>query len=189
MKRIFSIAIFTVGLAMALVFASMRDEVPAMGQVQFAGPTETAVFAGGCFWGLQAAFDKLPGVVKTRVGYTGGTTSNPTYEQVVAGKTGHAEAVEVVFDPSRISFEGLARHFFKHHRPTSDEPESTYRTRAYRSTIFASDEVQRAVARRLVAAFAERNTSDKRIGTLIEDATTFWEAEAYHQKYLAQCAH
>ncbi len=188
MKRIFSLVVVAAGLAAALAFTSMRSGTPPIKTAPFTGPTETAVFAGGCFWGLQAAFDKLPGVVRTRAGYTGGTTSEPTYEQVVAGQTGHAEAVEVVFDPRRISFEELARSFFNHHRPTTDEPAATYRTRAYRSAIFASDDIQREVARRLVAEFIASNTSAKPVATLIEGAATFWEAEPYHQKYLAQCA-
>ena len=189
MKRIYFLILVAAGLLAAMAFTPSRSRTPAVTRAPFSGPTATAVFSGGCFWGLQAAFDKLPGVVSTRAGYTGGATSEPTYEQVVAGQTGHAEAVEVVFDPSRISFEELGRSFFRHHRPTSDEPAATYRTRAYRSAIFASDDVQREIARGLVADFAANNTSTKPVATLIENATTFWEAEPYHQKYLAQCVH
>lgn len=151
------------------------------------GRTETAVFAGGCFWGLQAAFDKLPGVIGTRVGYTGGQTSNPTYEQVVAGTTGHAEAVEVVFDPARISYEYLVRYFFKHHRFASDEPAKSYRTRSYRSEIFVSSPTQRATAERVKEGIARQNRNGKPVATLIENAGRFWEAEAEHQKYLSRC--
>lgn len=189
MKRIPALAVMAAGLAAVLVSTAMRHDDPTTGEAPFAGVTETAVFAGGCFWGLQAAFDEVPGVVSTRVGYTGGTTSDPTYGQVVAGKSGHAEAVEVKFDPDRVSFEELVRHFFAHHRPWSDEAEATYCKRAYRSAIFVNNERQRECARRLVAEMVEQNVRGQPVATLIADATTFWGAEAEHQKYLARCAH
>lgn len=189
MKRFLCLAALVSGLTALVAMALQRDEPATAGLAPFMGPTETAVFSGGCFWGLQAAFDKLPGVVRTRAGYTGGTTSHPTYEQVVAGGTGHAEAVEVVFDPGRLAFSELVRYFFQHHRATSDEPEITYRTRAYRSAVFVSSVTQREAARQILADFIESKPSGKPVATLVEDATVFWEAEAYHQKYLAQCVY
>lgn len=149
--------------------------------------TERAVFAGGCFWGLQAAFDQVPGVVRTRAGYTGGHSSNPNYEQVVAGQTGHAEAVEVTFDPGQISYERLVRYFFAHHRYEIDEPDSKYQTRPYRSEIFVQNASQRAIAEKVLAEISPHVAAGKRLATSIGDAGRFWEAEPYHQKYLAQC--
>lgn len=96
-----------IAVAIGLTVFAFRGSRLESNTPEFSRPTETAVFSGGCFWGLQAALDKLPGVVRTRAGYTGGTTSHPTYEQVVAGGTGHAEAVEVVFDPGRLAFSDL----------------------------------------------------------------------------------
>ena len=189
MKRLIALFVGLAALTGVLVFATRQAQLKAAPASAFTGPTETAVFAGGCFWGLQAAFDEMPGVVSTRAGYAGGSSINPTYEQVVAGKTGHAEAVEVVFDPARVSFEQVARCFFAHHRSTSDEPETSYRKRAYRSAIFVSSSAQREVAERVRDEVVERNAGEKPVATLIENATTFWEAEAYQQKYLAKCAH
>lgn len=176
-------------LVIAIAMAPFRDPGVPAADPRASGPAEVAIFAGGCFWGLQAAFDKLPGVIHTRAGYTGGETAEPTYEQVVAGRTGHAEAVEVEFDPQQVKYEELLRCFFAHHRATSDEPEATYRTRAYRSAIFTTSGHQHELAARLVAEMAESNPGPKPVATLLESATKFWEAEAYHQKYLAQCAH
>ncbi len=188
MTRKFFIPVILIGLTGVILAAAWRRETAVTDEALVAGPTETAVFAGGCFWGLQAAFDKLPGVVRTRVGYTGGSWSNPTYEQVVSGQTGHAEAVEVVFDPSQASFADLTRYFLANHRSGRDEPEDTYRTRAYRSAIFVGNDDQRELARSIVDEAAASNGSAKPVATLIENASTFWEAEAYHQKYLSQCA-
>jgi peptide-methionine (S)-S-oxide reductase len=161
----------------------------AVGEAPFAGPTERAVFAGGCFWGLQAAFDELPGVVATRAGYTGGTVENPTYSLVVAGETGHAEAVEVVFDPARVGYSDLVRHFFRHYRVPGEITDARYQVRPYRSAIFVSDAVQREIAQQIRTEFAEQHRGGGTVGTLIEDAGPFWEAEAEHQHYLARCAH
>jgi methionine-S-sulfoxide reductase len=154
---------------------------------EFSGPTEKAVFAGGCFWGLQAAFDGLPGVVATRVGYTGGAIDHPTYEIVVAGGTGHAEAVEVVFDPATTQFEDLVRHFFENHRVPRGDPPAGFATRHYRSSIFVNGPEQLAIARKVIAERAEVDGSSAAPATLIESAGAFWEAEAYHQNYLSNC--
>lgn len=148
---------------------------------------DRAIFAGGCFWGLQAAFDELPGVVRTRAGYTGGHSSNPNYEDVVTGQTGHAEAVEVTFDPGQISYEQLVRYFFAHHRYESNEPDSKYQMRPYRSEIFVHDASQRATAEKIIAELSAHVANGRHVTTLIGDAGRFWEAEVYHQKYLAQC--
>lgn len=182
-------------LLLALVFcgailgfiASSGPTKSAIESVDKPPVTECAVFAGGCFWGLQAAFDELPGVVHTRAGYVGGLLANPSYEQVVSGETGHAEAVEVTFDPGQISYERLVRYFFAHHRYESNESDSKYQTRPYRSEIFVQNASQRAVAEKLRLEMSSQTTAGKHVTTLISDAGRFWEAEAYHQKYLSRC--
>ncbi|HAV64117.1 MAG TPA: peptide-methionine (S)-S-oxide reductase [Verrucomicrobiales bacterium] len=154
-----------------------------------AGPRETAVFSGGCFWGLQAAFDDLPGVIRTRVGYTGGELENPTYQQVITGRTGHAEAVEVVFDPTRTSYSELLHHFFARHRPALGAQSTSYATKHYRSAIFVANDGQRQIAENVIAAVNDSGRFPAPVATRIEPAATFWEAEAEHQNYLARCSY
>jgi len=145
-------------------------------------PTEIAVFSGGCFWGLQAAFDAVDGVVSSRVGYTGGDVPNPTYSKVVFGKTGHAEAVEVTYDPSVVSFDELLQIHIARVKPKVGEPSIDYPSHHSRAAVFVRSDEQRQISLRAVAA--DQPTS-KHI--LIETASIFWEAEAEHQNYLADC--
>lgn len=149
--------------------------------------TETAVFAGGCFWRLQAAFGALPGVVSSRVGYTGGTTRDPTYSKVVVGSTGHAEAVEVTFDPDKISYAELVQLHLEHVRPSKREVEDSYGTKHYRQSIFVRSVDQRKVAESMLNEFNQSAPEGKNKHVLIEDATVFWKAETEHQNYLAKC--
>lgn len=143
--------------------------------------TQTAIFAAGCFWGVQYYFDQVPGVVETVVGYTGGHTKNPTYEAVCSHTTGHAEAVEVTFDPSKVSYEVLVKQFFRMHDPTQLNRQGPDIGDEYRSAIFfASDEQKRA-------AEAVRNhvqqAAKKPIVTQIVPVAPFYRAEAEHQKF------
>ena len=153
--------------------------------------TETATLAAGCFWGVEAAFRELPGVVATRVGYTGGTVEAPSYERVCSGHTGHAEAVQVDFDPAQISYEQLLELFWSSHNPTTRNRQGWDFGSQYRSAIFVTDDEQRAVA---LASLAEEQRSRRRkIVTEIAPLTEFWSAEDYHQQYLekrgqASCA-
>jgi peptide methionine sulfoxide reductase msrA/msrB len=143
-----------------------------------------ATFAGGCFWGMEDILRKIPGVLETRVGYAGGTTKNPTYRDVSRGDTGHAETVEVVFDPARITYEELLRYFFRMHDPTTPNRQGNDVGTQYRSAIFYHDEAQRQAAER-VKAEVERSGKWKRsIVTEIVPAGEFTVAEDYHQKYL-----
>ena len=144
--------------------------------------TEIATLAGGCFWGVEELIRKLPGVIDTAVGYTGGTLANPTYEYVKKGSTGHAETVEIQFDPAKISYDELLDFFFRVHDPTTKNRQMNDAGTQYRSTIFVHNEAQREAARRAI----ERNQPrwPKPIATEIADATTFWPAEDYHQDYL-----
>jgi peptide-methionine (S)-S-oxide reductase len=141
-----------------------------------------ATFGAGCFWGVEAAFRQLDGVTATRVGYTGGRTENPTYEDVCSHTTGHAEVVEVTYDPERIAYDELLDVFWRNHDPTQLNRQGWDIGDQYRSAIFVHDEEQRAAA----AASKEREQSrhSRPVVTEIGDAPTFYEAEDYHQQYL-----
>jgi len=142
---------------------------------------DTATFGAGCFWGVEAAFRELAGVVDTEVGYTGGNTDDPTYEDVCSGRTGHAEAVRVTFDPDRISYENLLEVFWRIHDPTQVNRQGPDVGTQYRSAIFPHSGEQASAAR---ASKEERVRSGQRIATSIEPAGRFWRAEEYHQRYL-----
>jgi peptide methionine sulfoxide reductase msrA/msrB len=142
--------------------------------------TETAYFASGCFWGTQYHFERLDGVVSTRVGYTGGRRENPTYEQVCSGATGHAETLEVVFDPAHVSFETLARLFFETHDPTQVNRQGPDVGTQYRSEVFVRNDEQRATTERLIEDLKSKGYA---VATRVTPADTFWPAENYHQHY------
>jgi peptide methionine sulfoxide reductase msrA/msrB len=145
---------------------------------------ETATLAAGCFWGLQESLRHIPGVIQTTVGYSGGTTPNPTYELVGTGKTGHAEAVRVIFDPARLSYEELLRRFFQNHDPTSPRQQTNGAKVSYRSAIFYHSEEQRQVAERVKEEISQSGKWNHPVVTEITPATEFYPAEAYHQDYL-----
>ena len=144
---------------------------------------ETATFAAGCFWGVEDSFRQIDGVKSTAVGYTGGHLDNPTYEDVCAGTTGHAEAVEVVFDPSVISFEDLLEVFWKSHDPTTPNRQGPDVGSQYRSAIFFHQPEQEAVAETSKERLAASGKTGGPVVTEITPASTFWRAEEYHQKY------
>lgn len=144
---------------------------------------QKATFAGGCFWCMQPPFDKLDGVLKTRVGYTGGHVASPTYEQVCSGKTGHAEALEVTFDPDRISYEELLDTFWRNIDPTTLNGQFADRGTQYRTAIFYHDEKQRVSAEASRQAIDDSDAFDEPIVTEIVSATEFYEAEDYHHQY------
>ncbi|MBA2566524.1 MAG: peptide-methionine (S)-S-oxide reductase MsrA [Thermoleophilaceae bacterium] len=152
----------------------------------------TATFAAGCFWGVEALFDAVDGVESTRVGYTGGSTAEPTYKQVCRGRTGHAEAVEVVYDPARVSYEELLEVFWKGHNPTTRNRQGVDIGSQYRSAIFFHGPEQEAAAARSKERVAAelgggsgllRRVKPRTVVTEIAPAATFHEAEAYHQRY------
>jgi methionine-S-sulfoxide reductase len=144
---------------------------------------QTAIFAGGCFWGVQFYFDQVPGVLQTEVGYTGGRTDNPTYEQVCSHTTGHAEATKITFDPAKVSFRTLLRHFFRIHDPTQLNRQGPDVGDQYRSAIFYTSEEQKTETEELLNLLSNSKEYDKPIVTKLEPAGTFWKAEEYHQKY------
>jgi methionine-S-sulfoxide reductase len=140
-----------------------------------------AIFAAGCFWGVQYYFDQVPGIIETLVGYTGGHTPNPTYEAVCSHTTGHAEAVEIVFDEDEVSFETLVRHFFRMHDPTQLNRQGPDVGDSYRSAIFYSSESQKQIAQQVRDVV--QKTLTEPIVTQIVPFSTFYEAESYHQKF------
>ena len=143
----------------------------------------TATFGAGCFWGVQARFDEVPGVTRTDVGYMGGTTENPSYEDVCSGTTGHAEVCQVMFDPERVSYETLLEAFWKMHDPTQVDRQGPDVGRQYRSVIFIHSPEQRAAAEASKKKLEESGAYAEPIATAVEDAGPFWRAEEYHQKY------
>jgi len=145
---------------------------------------ETAILAGGCFWGVEELIRKLPGVLETTVGYAGGTLDNPTYAHVSSGRTGHAEAVRVVFDPAKLTYADLLRYFFRLHDPTTKDRQGHDTGTQYRSAIFATTEEQRKVAEAVKTEVDKSGKWKAPVVTQIASAPTFYPAEDYHQKYL-----
>lgn len=143
--------------------------------------SETAVFAGGCFWCMEKPFDAVEGVIETTSGYTGGTVNSPTYEQVSAGGTGHAESLRVVFDPTRVSYATLLDTFWHNVDPFDVGGQFCDRGSQYRSAIFPQNDTQRAQAEASLTAIEQR--FGRKVATRIEPHGTFWPAEEYHQDY------
>ncbi len=143
----------------------------------------TAIFAAGCFWGVQYYFNQVPGVIETTVGYIGGDTENPTYEEVCTQTTGHAEAVKIVFEPSRVSFMVLLKHFFRMHDPTQLNRQGPDVGDQYRSAIFYTTEAQKQAAEAFIANLEQERRFKRPIVTKVEMASKFYPAEDYHQKF------
>jgi peptide methionine sulfoxide reductase msrA/msrB len=147
---------------------------------------ETALLAGGCFWGMEEIIRKIPGVIKTAVGYSGGTTANPTYEDVCTGATGHAESIQVEFDSTRLSYEKLLDYFFRMHDPTTLNRQHNDIGTQYRSAIFYTSEAQKQIAERVKEQWDKSGKFSRPITTEITAAGKFYPAEEYHQKYLVK---
>jgi len=147
-----------------------------------------AVFGMGCFWGAERLFWQLPGVYSTAVGYAGGLTPNPTYQEVCSGETGHAEVVRVIYDPAKVSYEQLLKTFWESHNPTQGMRQGNDLGTQYRSVIFVSDQAQRDAVEKSKRAYQASLTAAGRgtISTEIRDAAPFYYAEDYHQQYLAK---
>ncbi len=144
---------------------------------------ETATFAGGCFWCTEAVFQRLKGVVSVKSGYTGGAKANPTYEEVCSGKTGHAEAIQVTFDPSATTYDALLDLFWRAHDPTTLNRQGADVGTQYRSAVFYHGEEQRKAAEASKKALDDTKRLGAPVVTVIEPAGTFYPAEAYHQDY------
>ena len=143
--------------------------------------TQKALFAAGCFWGVQFYFDQVPGVISTITGYTGGHTKNPTYDEVCTHLTGHAEALLIEFDPDRLAYETLVRQFFYMHDPTQIDRQGPDIGDSYRSALFYFDDSQRRIASKVLQQV--QVSLKKPVATQVEPAGIFYKAEAYHQKF------
>src|SRR6266849_246029 len=148
--------------------------------------TKTAVFAGGCFWCIQPAFDKAPGVIKTIVGYCGGTEPNPTYESVSSEKTGYRESIEITYDPAKISYDQLLDIYWKQINPTQSDGQFTDIGPSYRAAIFYAGDNEKKIAEASKEKLSHSGKFDKPIVTEILPAMKFYPAEEYHQKYYRQ---
>ena len=146
--------------------------------------TETATFAAGCFWGVEVTFRNVDGVIDAKVGYTGGHTDSPTYQEVCTDTTGHAEAVDVVFDPARVSYEELLEVFWQNHDPTQVNRQGPDHGSQYRTAVFYHSPEQKAAAERSKASLDASGKLPRPVATEITPASTFWPAEDYHQRYL-----
>ena len=166
------------GAVAGLLGLALASAAPAQAQT-----TAKATFAGGCFWCVEADFDKVPGVLSTTSGYIGGSTANPSYEQVSAKTTGHAEAVEIVFDPAKVSYAALVDHFWRTIDPTTRDRQFCDAGSPYRTAIFTHDAQQAAVVRQSLDALEKTKPFKQPIVTVVQPATTFYPAEGYHQDY------
>ena len=147
---------------------------------------EKATFAAGCFWGVESVFEQVPGVVGTRVGYAGGQTEHPTYKEVCSGRTGHAEAVEVTYDPARVSYDALLDVFWMNHDPTTRNRQGPDVGEQYRSAVFYDSPEQQRAAEAAKEKLEAEGRFKRPIVTQIVPAGRFWEAEDYHQKYYSR---
>ena len=179
MKRIPALALLLSALV-ALPVDSSRA------QTSSSLPTKTAIFAGGCFWCIQPAFDKANGVIKTVVGYSGGTQPNPTYELVSSEKTGYRESIEITYDPAKVSFDQLLDIYWRQIDPTQADGQFTDIGSSYRAAIFYSNNEEKGIAQASKEKLARSRKFDKPIVTEILPAMRFYPAEAHHQKYYQQ---
>ena len=173
------IKIFFLVAALSVVSTILFAQEPSMQDSHF----EKATFAGGCFWCMQPFFDNTKGVVKTTVGYTGGHVANPSYEDVSSGETGHAESIEVVYDPKLVPYEKLLDLYWHNIDPTQLNGQFADEGTQYRTVIFYHSEEQKRIAEASKKALAASGRFDKPIVTAIEPAANFYPAEDYHQKY------
>lgn len=142
--------------------------------------TEEAIFAAGCFWGVEYYFKHLAGVLKTAVGYSGGNKNNPTYQEVCTGKTGHVEAIRILYDPSKISYEAVVKYFFEIHDPTQTDGQGPDLGAQYLSVVFYYDGTQKKIAQKLIGTLERQGLT---IATEVLPVKIFWPAEEYHQDY------
>ncbi|MEO5698152.1 MAG: peptide-methionine (S)-S-oxide reductase MsrA [Burkholderiaceae bacterium] len=175
-RRLSALVALSIASAVASVAATAADSAPA-------ATTAKATFAGGCFWCVESDFDKVPGVLSTTSGYTGGTVANPTYEQVSSKRTGHAEAVEIVYDPAKVSYEQLLNTYWRSIDPTTKDRQFCDIGSPYRTAIYAHGPEQLEAARRSQEALTKSKPFKEPIVTQIETAGAFYAAEDYHQDY------
>lgn len=177
---------FTMRIAALLVMMSMSVQAQPKEKKPVSTEKETVVLAGGCFWGVEDLIRKIPGVVDTEVGYTGGSLDKPTYEHVKKGATGHAESVRIVFEPQKVSLETILDHFFRLHDPTTKNRQGNDIGTQYRSAIFYANDTQKKVAEAVKAKVDASGKWKSPVVTEIVPLGTFTAAEGYHQDYLVK---
>lgn len=182
-SRVWFVAAAAAALGISAGAALSQNSTPAASTAAAAAGMAKATFAGGCFWCVEADFDKVPGVISTTSGYIGGSVANPTYEQVSRHQTGHAEAVEIVFDPSKVSYEQLLEKFWRTIDPTTKDRQFCDSGSPYRTAIFTHGPLQAAAAQASKAALDKSKPFVAPIVTTLEAAGTFYPAEGYHQDY------
>lgn len=180
--RLLTAALLVGAIVAGAVFAQSKPDKAATATGSTA-TTAIATFAGGCFWCTESDFDKVPGVISTTSGYIGGRTANPTYDSVSAGNSGHAEAVQVVFDPSKVSYSKLVEYYWRTIDPTTKDRQFCDSGNPYRTAIFAQDDQQRAIAEASKKALSDNKPFREPIVTEIVIAGAFYPAEEYHQDY------
>ena len=181
-------------LVLGLVFGSCTAKEKPIVKEEFKEPVkikvkegmEVATFAGGCFWCTEAVFLEIKGVEKVVSGYIGGTTKNPTYEDICTGETGHAEAIQITFNPNEVAYEDLLEVFFATHDPTTLNRQGADVGTQYRSEIFYHSEAQKTKAENYIQLLEKEKLYDKKIVTKVSSATVFYNAEEYHQNYYNQ---
>lgn len=181
-RRALTAALLVAGVIAGGVIAQTKPEKAAPPAAR-PGQTATATFAGGCFWCTESDFDKVDGVISTTSGYIGGKTPNPTYDIVSAGNSGHAEAVQVIYDPAKVSYSKLLEYYWRTIDPTTKDRQFCDAGTPYRTAIFVHDEQQRALAEASKQALSNNKPFREPIVTEIVNATTFYPAEDYHQDY------
>jgi methionine-S-sulfoxide reductase len=178
--------LFVILSAFFSLHAFAADAKPPQAMMMMKTQNQTAILAGGCFWGMEEVYRKIPGVVKTQVGYAGGKSDNPNYEQVSSGTTGFAESIEVEFDPSKVTYEEILKVFFRMHDPTSLNRQGNDVGTQYRSEIFYRNDIQKQVAEKVIKLVDQSKKWPKPVVTKLETAPKFFPAEDYHQKYLVK---
>jgi methionine-S-sulfoxide reductase len=178
MNRIFRLAVGSAALVVTITHVAAQNSS--------SSTTRTAIFAGGCFWCIQPAFDRAKGVIKTVVGYSGGTEPNPTYELVTSEKTNYRESIEVTYDPAKISYDQLLDIYWRQIDPTQSDGQFTDIGPSYRAAIFFGDAEEKKIAEASKEKLARSGKFDKPVVTEILPAMKFYPAEAYHQKYYQQ---
>ncbi len=169
-----------------VVAANTSSAAPAGSKVATKPSLETAIFAAGCFWGVEEFFRKIPGVLETRVGFTGGTVPNPKYDDTHDGRTGHAESVEIKFDPTKVNYEFLLDQFFKMHDPTTLNRQGNDKGTQYRSAVFYTSEAQKKTVEAFKLKVEKSGAWKSQITTEVAKAKPFYESEPEHQDYLVK---
>ena len=171
------------GIAAATTFILAASAQGADTPVKTSTNTETAVFAGGCFWCVESDFDKVDGVLATVSGYAGGDVDNPTYKQVTYGNTGHLESVQVTYDPAKVSYEDLVDHFFRTIDPTDPAGQFCDKGPSYRTAVFVKSDEQKQIVEQEIEDIDASGALPKPVVTMVLQADKFWPAEDYHQNY------